>query len=59
MGIIKTDNTAREILQILKADLTQIRRKIETLNASSANPLMGEITNISLTKIGRPSRKKS
>lgn len=59
LGIIKTDNTAREILQILKADLTQIRRKIETLNASSANPLMGEITNISLTKMADQAVKRA
>ena len=28
LGIIKTDNSAKEILQNLDADLTQIRRKI-------------------------------
>lgn len=59
LGIIKTDNTARDILQILKADITQIRRKIETLNASSANPLMGEITNISLTKMADQAVKRA
>ncbi len=34
LGIIKTENSAKEILQGLNADLTQIRRKIETLNTA-------------------------
>ncbi|MDY3528517.1 ATP-dependent Clp protease ATP-binding subunit [Riemerella anatipestifer] len=37
LGIIKTDNSAREILQNLQVDLTQIRRKIEALNSLSSN----------------------
>ncbi|WP_423787769.1 Clp protease N-terminal domain-containing protein, partial [Klebsiella pneumoniae] len=39
LGIIKTENSAKEILQNLNADLTQIRRKIETLNTASLNPI--------------------
>jgi ATP-dependent Clp protease ATP-binding subunit ClpC len=35
LGIIKTENSAKEILENLNADLTQIRRKIETLNTAS------------------------
>lgn len=32
LGIINTDNSAQEILENLKADLTQIKRKIENIN---------------------------
>ncbi|MDY3318663.1 ATP-dependent Clp protease ATP-binding subunit [Riemerella anatipestifer] len=37
LGIIKTDNSAKEILQNLQVDLTQIRRKIEALNSLGSN----------------------
>ena len=38
LGIIKSENSAKEILTKLGADLTQIRRKIETLAVTSVNP---------------------
>lgn len=38
LGIIKTENSAKEILENLSADLTQIKRKIETLSAVNTNP---------------------
>lgn len=59
LGIIKTENSAKEILQSLNADLTQIRRKIETINASNINPLAEEITKISFTKMADQAVKRS
>ena len=59
LGIIKTDNSARDILQNLNADLTQIRRKIETLNAANYNPLAEEVNKISFTKMADQAVKRS
>lgn len=59
LGIIKTDNSARDILQTLNADLTQIRRKIEMLNVANINPLLDEIKNISLTKMADQAVKRA
>ncbi len=59
LGIIKTDNSAREILQNLNADLTQIRRKIETMTVSGVNLLSDEIPNISFTKLADQAVKRS
>lgn len=59
LGIIKTDNSAREILQNLKADLTQIRRKIETLNTSGINIITEEAANISFTKMADQAVKRA
>jgi ATP-dependent Clp protease ATP-binding subunit ClpC len=59
LGIIKTENSAKEILQNLSADLTQIRRKIETLNTSSLNPISEEVTNISFTKMADHAIKRA
>lgn len=51
LGIIKTDNSARDILQNLNTDLTQVRRKIETMSASSLNALQEAPSSISFTKM--------
>ena len=59
LGIIKTDNSAKEILQNLNADLTQIRRKIETLNSSNLNLLGEEVVNINFTKMADQAVKRS
>lgn len=59
LGIIKTENSAKEILQNLNADLTQIRRKIETLNTASLNPISEEVTNISFTKMADHAIKRA
>ncbi|MCJ7934011.1 MAG: ATP-dependent Clp protease ATP-binding subunit [Chryseobacterium sp.] len=59
LGIIKTENSAKEILQNLNADLTQIRRKIETLNTVSLNPISEEVTNISFTKMADHAIKRA
>ena len=59
LGIIKTDNSAKEILQNLNADLTQIRRKIETMNVSGINPLAEEVSNISFTKMADQAVKRA
>lgn len=50
LGIIQTDNSAKEILENLQADLTQIRRKIENMNVNT-NPFLEEKENISFTKL--------
>ena len=50
LGIIQTDNSAKEILENLQADLTQIRRKIENMNVNT-NPFSEEKENISFTKL--------
>lgn len=50
LGIMATDNSAREILEKLQADLVQIKRKIETMNVS-ASAFSEERKNISFTKL--------
>lgn len=50
LGVIQTDNSAKEILENLQADLTQIRRKIENMNVNT-NPFSEEKENISFTKL--------
>ncbi len=59
LGMIKTDNSAREILQNLDADLAQIRRKIESLHAAAINPLKEDTPAISLTKLADQSVKRA
>ncbi|MEN2434011.1 ATP-dependent Clp protease ATP-binding subunit [Weeksellaceae bacterium A-14] len=59
LGIIKTDNSAREILENFNADLTQIRRKIETLNATNINPFSEEKPSISFTKMADQAVKRA
>ncbi|UBB89023.1 ATP-dependent Clp protease ATP-binding subunit [Candidatus Kaistella beijingensis] len=59
LGMIKTENSAKEILQNLGADLTQIRRKIETMAVSSMNPFSAESDKISFTKMADQSVKRS
>ncbi|MDR2206547.1 MAG: ATP-dependent Clp protease ATP-binding subunit [Flavobacteriaceae bacterium] len=60
LGIIKTDNSAREILEHFNADLLQIRRKIETLNSDWLNPtVMEEIPNIQFTKMADQAVKRA
>ena len=58
LGIIGTENSARNILEALKADLVQIRRKIENIsinNNFNSNP----DRSIMPTKIGRIFFEKS
>lgn len=59
LGIIKTDNSARDILQALNADLTQIRRKIEMMNVSNVNFLSNEVKYISFTKMADQAVKRA
>ena len=59
LGIIKTENSAKEILQNLGADLTQIRRKIETMAVASLNPFSAESDKISFTKMADQAVKRS
>ncbi len=59
LGMIKTENSAKEILLNLGADLTQIRRKIETMAVSSMNPFSAESDKISFTKMADQSVKRS
>ena len=59
LGIIKSENSAKEILTKLGADLTQIRRKIETLAVTSVNPFSAESEKISFTKMADQAIKRS
>ncbi|TXF76068.1 ATP-dependent Clp protease ATP-binding subunit [Chryseobacterium sp.] len=59
LGILKTENSAKEILQNLNADLSQIKRKIETLNVAGLNPFTDDIANISFTKMADQAVKRS
>ncbi|WP_018674712.1 ATP-dependent Clp protease ATP-binding subunit [Riemerella columbina] len=59
LGIIKSDNSAREILQNLQADLTQIRRKIETLNALGSNMIPKYTEVIPFTKMADYALKRA
>ena len=59
LGIIKTENSAREILQTLNVDLTQIRRKVERFFNSNINPLVEETTHISFTKMADQAVKRA
>lgn len=59
LGIIKTDNSAKEILQSFSADITQIRRKIEMMNVSAANPFSAEPEKISFTKMADQAVKRA
>ena len=58
LGIIKTDNSAKEILENLQADLTQIRKKIENMNQNT-NPFAEEKDSISLTKLADYALKRA
>lgn len=58
LGIIKTDNSAKEILENLNADLTQIKRKIESMNVNT-NPFAEEKESISLTKLADYALKRA
>ncbi len=59
LGILKTDNSAKDILQTLNADLVQIRRKIETLNAANTSAFADPSPNISFTKMADQALKRS
>ena len=51
LGILKTENSAKDILRKLDVDLTQVRRKIENMSAVSLNPNLMETQNIFFTKM--------
>lgn len=59
LGMIKTDNSAKEIMHNLGADLTQIKRKIETMSVASLNPFSVERDKISFTKMADQAIKRS
>ena len=59
LGIIKSETSAKEILNTLGADLTQIKRKIETLAVTSLNPFAVESEKISFTKMADQAIKRS
>ena len=59
LGMIKTENSAKEILHNLGADLTQIKRKIETMSVASLNPFSVESEKISFTKMADHAVKRS
>lgn len=59
LGMIKAENSAKEILNSLGADLTQIKRKIETLAVTSLNRLAVGSDKISFTKMADQAVKRS
>lgn len=59
LGIIKTENSARDILIKLNADLTQIRRKIESMSASTQNPFTEEVKQVAFTKMADQCLKRA
>ncbi len=59
LGIIKTENSAKEILESLSADLTQIKRKIESLSSVNSNPFTANMGSISFTKMADQAVKRS
>ena len=58
LGTIGTDNSARDILEILKADFVQIRRKIENMSVGGHFP-MGLDKNIGITKMADQALKRA
>ncbi|WP_417428019.1 ATP-dependent Clp protease ATP-binding subunit [Halpernia sp.] len=60
LGIIDSENSAKEILLLLKADLTQIKRKIETMTVGNSNPFsITDSDKISFTKLADQAIKRS
>ncbi|SFI28444.1 ATP-dependent Clp protease ATP-binding subunit [Halpernia frigidisoli] len=60
LGIMDSENSAKEILRGLNADLTQIKRKIETMTVSNSNPFAdAESDKISFTKLADQAIKRS
>jgi ATP-dependent Clp protease ATP-binding subunit ClpC len=59
LGVIKSESSAKEILNSLGADLTQIKRKIETLSVTSLNPFSAESDKISFTKMADQAVKRA
>lgn len=58
LGMIKTENSAKVLLEQMNADLTQIRRKIELLN-DNVSPLAEGASSISLTTMANQAIKRS
>jgi ATP-dependent Clp protease ATP-binding subunit ClpC len=60
LGIMDSENSAKEILTSLNADLTQIKRKIETMTVTNSNPFSNaESDKISFTKLADQAVKRS
>jgi ATP-dependent Clp protease ATP-binding subunit ClpC len=59
LGIIETENSAKDILEKLSADMVQIRRKIETMSSLNPTPFSGDIANISFTKMADHAIKRA
>ncbi len=59
LGMVKSDNSAKEILNNLGADLTQIRRKIENLSVASLHPNSADVDKITFTKMADQAVKRS
>ncbi len=59
LGIIKTENSAKDILQNLGADLTQIKRKIETISSMGIHTFSTPSESISFTKMADQAIKRS
>lgn len=59
LGIITTDNTASEILTQLKADLTQIARRLELMPVQHFTHPQGEVPKFSFTKMADLALKRA
>ncbi|MBS1573403.1 MAG: ATP-dependent Clp protease ATP-binding subunit, partial [Bacteroidetes bacterium] len=59
LGIIETDNSAKDILMNLQADLVQIKRKIENMSVSNPNSLTNPVASISFTKMADQAIKRA
>jgi hypothetical protein len=59
LGIIKTQNSAKDLLVSLEVDLTQVRRKIETLGSVNLNVFGDKAMSISFTKMADQAVKRS
>ncbi len=59
LGMVKSDNSAKEILNNLGADLTQIRRKIENLSIASLHANSADADKITFTKMADQAVKRS
>ncbi|MDO4763000.1 MAG: ATP-dependent Clp protease ATP-binding subunit [Flavobacteriaceae bacterium] len=58
LGIIGTKNSARDILESLKVDLIQVRRKIENMSVRNIFSVQSEV-NIPLTKMAEYALKRA
>lgn len=59
LGILKTDNAAKDIFEKLGADVRQIQRKIENMSVQNMNPLKEPAGNIPFTRMAEQAITRS